>query len=116
MVGSFAAMAAGILFVAPIYQYGTRETVTILVKEKERITTGSGKNLSSKYLVYSDLVNSTGEKIGEEVFQNTDALWSVKFNSSDIQGRLEKGRVFKVKVYGWRISLFSSYRNIVGIE
>ena len=88
------------------YQHATRETVAITVKDKERIVTGSGETLSSKYLVFAS----------NETFENSDAWFSLKFSSSDLQGKLERGRDYSVVVYGWRIPFLSMYRNIVSVN
>lgn len=88
------------------YQLGTKETVTVTVTGKERVTSGSGDSLSHKYLVFTE----------HETFQNTDALFHWKYNSSDIQGKLRDGEVYRFEVYGWRIPFFSMYRNITSIQ
>lgn len=94
------------LIISVSYQYGTVEHYVVTIEEKERIVTGSGKDMSSKYLVFTD----------KKVFQNTDALFHLKFSSSDLQGRLKVGRTYKLKTYGWRIPFLSTYENIVSIE
>ena len=86
-----------------VYVFGTQDTVVATVTDKDRITTGSGKDISSKYLVFTD----------KEVFENTDSLLLFKFNSSDVQGKLRAGSSYRLDVYGWRLPFFSSYRNIV---
>jgi hypothetical protein len=51
-------------------------------------------------------------------FVNYDAGYRFKFNSGTIQNeaiRL-KGKTVRIKKYGWRISLFSEYENVVKIE
>lgn len=93
------------------YQYGTQDQVTFTVTDKERITTGSGENMRSKYIV------STKDQNGKiEVFENTDAWLQGKFNSSDVQAELEIGKTYDADVYGWRLPFFSTYRNIVDVE
>lgn len=87
------------------FTYATAETVTATVTKTERITTGSGDTISSKYLVFTT----------RETFENSDCLWYGKFNSSDIQGRLTPG-TYSMKVYGWRIPFLSSYRNILEVS
>lgn len=87
------------------FAYGTAETVTVTVTKTERITTGSGDNMSHKYLVFTS----------GETFENSDCLWYGKFNSSDVQGRLSPG-TYSLKVYGWRIPFLSRYRNIVDVS
>lgn len=88
------------------YQRGTIEQIEITVTDRERIVDRSREGSSSRYLVFTDA----------GVFENTDALWHLKFSSSDLQGRLKPGRRFRVTVYGWRIPLISFYPNIVRIE
>ena len=89
--------------------YSSTDDVTIKVTKTDRIveTSGEGKDLSvtSKYLVYTK----------EETFENTDSWVFGKFNSSDFQGRLTTDSTYKVKVVGWRLPFFSTYRNIVKI-
>lgn len=86
-----------------MYQYGTVEDgVNITVTEKERVN----KYEDSKYLVFTD----------SETFQNSDAIFHGKFNSSDLYGQLKVGQTYKAKVFGWRVPFLSMYRNIVSAE
>lgn len=51
-------------------------------------------------------------------FVNFDAAYRFKFDSGTVQNdaiRL-RGRVVKVKKYGWRLPIFSLYENVVKIE
>jgi hypothetical protein len=79
-----------------------QETVTDTVVKSERVNSGE----SGKYLVFGK----------EEVYQNTDSFPLLKFRSSDFYRDIEVGKTYHFKVVGWRIPLFSSYRNIVGFE
>lgn len=97
---------AVLLAVSCLFPYITADTVTITVTDKERIVTGSGEGLSSKYLVFTE----------NETFQNTDCLVRGKFNSSDLQGKLKEGQTYEADVYGWRLPFFSAYRNIVAVH
>ena len=65
-------------------------------------------NDSDMYLVFTE----------KETFKNVDSFWHWKFNSSDIQGKMKKyeGKKIKVRVYGWRIPFYSSYRNIIEVK
>ena len=104
------ACCAGILFLLllvakPVAYHSSSEAVIITVTEKERINTATGETTSSKYLIFTD----------EEVFENTDKIIFGKWNSSDVQGKLKKGKTYNVKVAGWRIPFFSSYRNIIKV-
>ena len=81
----------------------TQDTCMFTVSDKERIMDGVGDAATAKYLVFTD----------KETFENTDCFIWFKFNSSDLQGKLERGKKYKAKVYGWRIPFLSVYRNIV---
>lgn len=96
-----AAAAAFLGFLAlPIYKaYFTDEVVTAQVTEK---LTKRGTN-EDKYLVFTQ----------GEVFENTDSLLRLKFNSSDIYGRIPDGATCTFLVNGWRFQFLSMYRNIL---
>lgn len=84
---------------------------TVIVTDKERIVKGSGESTDSKYLVFVDDVN--GES---RVFENTDTLLRLKWNSSNIQGKLKVGHTYKITVVGFRMSFMSMYENIIKVE
>lgn len=48
-----------------------------------------------------------------EVFQNHDAFWWMKWNSADVQQLIKVGHTYELTVTGWRVPLFSWFRNIV---
>lgn len=89
-----------------IFTYTTIDSVTVRIEDKERVTTGSGESISSKYLIFTDV----------ETFENTDSILFLKFNSSDLYSSLKRGELYTLKVCGWRIPFLSSYRNILNIE
>jgi hypothetical protein len=101
----FAVLVLVALISGAAYQYGTEKEVTITIQDKERIVKGSGDGLESYYLIFTE--NGT--------YKNEDTFLYLKFRSSDLQGKLQVGETYKVKVYGWRIGLFSTYPNIVKI-
>lgn len=78
--------------------YGTQRTVTFTVNHRERTGGDSGK-----YLVYTN---------EEGVFQDTDAIWYLKYDSSDVYNQLREGGEYECEVYGWRVPFFSWYPNI----
>lgn len=96
----------GLSFTNAPYQILTSRTIeNVLVKEKQVSTEtekATGKVVST-YLIFTD----------HGVFRNDDALWHFKYNSSDVYGLLDNGKHYHLKVYGWRIPLFSMYPNIV---
>ncbi len=87
------------------HAYGTVQTITVEVTDKDRVVTG-GENPTSYWLVF------TRE---HDVLKNADSTWHWKFNSSSIQGRLERGKTYRLKIYGWRIPFLSAYPNIISI-
>jgi hypothetical protein len=91
------------IFKTPIFILSTKETVDITVSKTE-VKKTKGKDL---YLVYT--------KNGE-TFSNEDSFWSWKFNSSDIHGIFQEDSTYSVNVYGVRIPIFSTYRNITSIN
>jgi|AntRauTorckE6833_2_1112554.scaffolds.fasta_scaffold00366_6 hypothetical protein len=94
------ALLIAILLLAPVYIYrGSAQEEVINVEMKERVN-------SDKYLVFTE----------DEVFENTDSIPFLKFASSDLYNDLKVDGEYKVKVAGWRIPVFSMYRNIISIE
>jgi hypothetical protein len=85
------------------YQCGTQDTTVRKVTGKENVVHGD----SSKYLIYTE----KGEPL-----ENTDTIFHGKFNSSTFYNRLESGSCYKFDVYGFRMPIFSAYRNIIGYE
>ena len=94
-------------FAASLYQaVGTTDTVTVKVTGKERIVESSGEKTTSKYLIFTE----------GEVFENTDTLFRMKFNSSDIYGKIKDGQTCTFTVNGWRVQFLSMYRNVLAAE
>lgn len=93
----------------PTAYYLSSSDITITVNRLERIVESSGSgestSISSKYLVFAN----------DEVFENADSWLYLKFSSSDLYNKLEEGKTYAVKVAGWRIPIFSRYRNIIKI-
>lgn len=95
---------AGVVIGIGIFASGylQESNVTFTVKDKERVVDRDGEG--SRYLIWSE----------DETFENVDSLIKGKFNSSDLYGRLEEGKTYDCKVYGWRNGFFSWYRNLIG--
>lgn len=79
----------------------TQQDRKITVKKTERIVSQDGK--SSKYLIYAE----------DGVYENTDNVFRMKFNSADVYGQLQNGKTYTCDTYGWRVPLLSMYPNIV---
>ena len=81
--------------------YVNEDTVTVTVRDK---AVKYAKE-SSVYLIYTD----------KGVFKIEDQLFFGKFNSSDIYGDIAVGKTYKIETYGFRIEVFSEYKNIYSI-
>lgn len=51
-----------------------------------------------------------------ETYRNVDSPAYLKFNSSDLQGKLIQTGCFHIAYYGFRIPILSKYRNITKAE
>jgi hypothetical protein len=100
----FGAILLTVIVSYPISYKTSATTAVITINDKERITQSAGEGVSSKYIVYTE---------EGEVFENTDSMLFGKFNSSDVYGKLRKGKRYRVSVAGWRVHWMSSYRNII---
>lgn len=63
---------------------------------------------------YDDFVEIT--QVQDGVYENTDSLLRMKFNSADVYGQLQNGKTYTCDTYGWRVPFFSIYPNIVKCE
>ena len=103
-------LAAFIILGTLVFQcngYGNKQTVTVKITGKERITESDGnKGIHSYYLIYSD---SGTYKLEDELFYGN-------FNSSDWYGKIQEGNTYKFDLIGYRIGWLSSYQNIVKME
>ena len=81
--------------------YGTVDEVIFTINKTERTGGDNGK-----YLIFTD----------NGVYENTDSLFWLKWNSSDIYNEIEKQKTYKAKVYGFRIGFLSWYKNIISID
>lgn len=68
-------------------------------------------------------VKSNGDSGSKHVYMMTDSegnsykisdsLWYWQWRSTDIWASLKEGQLYKVRGYGWRIGILSSYPNII---
>lgn len=98
------AVIAGIALcaLAMLYSYFIPDTVMT------RITDAQMTKVDGRFMIATE----------DRPYVNYDARYRFKFNSGTVQNdaiRL-KGRVVKLKKYGWRLSVLSWYENIVKIE
>lgn len=92
--------------VAP--SYFERHSVTTHVVSKENVCKSNGDNgTTCEYLIFTD--NGT--------FKISDAIFGVvRFNSSDVYGKVREDHDYTITYYGWRIPVLSTYPNIEKIE
>lgn len=76
----------------------------VTVKVEDKLTKRDGD--SDRYLIYTD----------KGVFQNTDSLLALKYRSSDMYHELKVGKVYDCRTEGFRIPLFSMYKNLLECE
>ena len=101
MVVAVVLVVVGIIAAITAYYHSTRY-VTVKIRNESRSCTSK----SCTNLVYTD----------RGVFKDSDALFSGKFNSSDIYGQLCPGTVARIKVRGWRQPILSEWPNILKVE
>lgn len=84
--------------------YYDRETITTTVFDKERVCDGNTDGgTTCTYLIFTDA----------GTFQVSDSLIGhVRFNSSDVYGRVKDCHDYEITSYGWRVPFLSQYPNI----
>ena len=90
------------VIILTLYSYFVADTV------QTRITDAQMTKVDGRYMIATDY----------RPLVNYDAWYRFKFDSGTIQNeaiRL-KGKVVKIKKFGWRVPLFSAYENVVKIE
>ncbi len=93
-------IAACILVV--LYSYFIADTI------QTRITDAQMTKVDGRFMIATE----------DQPFVNEDVWYRFKFDSGTVQNdaiRL-KGKVVKIKKYGWRIPIFSQYENVVSIK
>ena len=91
-----------VCILAVLYSYFVADTITT------RITDAQMMKVDGKFMIATE----------DRPFVNYDAKYRFKFNSGTIQNDAIKlrGKLVKIKKYGWRIPIFSQYENVVKIE
>lgn len=84
----------------------SKEVITVSDKGTIVKTFGSGENANtvSQYMVYT----SNGQAI-----KNTNSLWFWKFHSDELQGKLKKGKKYRIKTWGGRVAWLGMYKHII---
>lgn len=82
-------------------EYGTESTVTFTVKTLDDQPTS---NNGHQYLVFTT---------NGQVYKNSDSLFHGKTDSSNVQATFNVGDTYTCPVYGFRMFIFSSYKDIL---
>ena len=91
------------VWTVPYWTHGSREVTVTGVDHK---ILRSGDKVKDVYLVFTT----------DETYKNVDSPAYLKFNSSDIQGKLIQTGRFRISYYGFRVPIFSMYKNITKAE
>lgn len=85
-----------------LYSYFVADTVVT------RITDAQMTKVDGKFMIATEY----------RPFVNYDAKYRLKFNSGTVQNDAIKlrGKLVKIKKYGWRMPIFSMYENVVKIQ
>ena len=103
LVAIFVLYGAGIA----VLQNSNKQIYTVTVTDKARVTYGHIYN-THKYLIYT--IDGEG---AARIFENTDSLLRMKFNSSDFYALIKTGETYEFTVIGYRLPFFSMYKNII---
>jgi hypothetical protein len=108
-----AILVIGVIIGESVFYRLSAETITITPLSTTTKDKGSGKDAHQVYLISAQVEDGT-----TEVFESTDTLLFLKYNSADVFFALEnnKGKKFTVKVAGWRVPFLSWNRNIITAE
>lgn len=82
------------------WAHSTEHSVTITVNRLDDQPTSHNGH---QYLVFTD----------QGVYKDTDSVFFLKFNSSDLYDQLAVGKTYRCTSTGARIPVLSSYRNLL---
>ncbi len=91
-------LVASALIAVGTQPWWSAKTQEVYVNKSERV--------EQTYMVYSD----------KGVFRNEDSWHYFKFDSSDLYNKLEQGKTYTCKSYGFRVGFLSVYPNLVSCK
>ena len=97
-------IAIAICVVPAIMKVSNPQTYVVTVQSKERVQLNKS---NSKYLVYT-----LDDKKESHVFEVTDSLFKLRFDSADVYNKIQPGETYEFTTGGYRIPFFSMYPNI----
>jgi hypothetical protein len=98
-------LVVAVLFSGVILHFATKSTVVFTVEHRERVLNSNRDG--SRYMIWGE-TNGT-----VEVFENTDSVLALKWNSADVYGMMSVGAVCEATVTGIRVPMLSWNRNIL---
>ena len=101
-----AVLMLGAVSAGAVIHFVSQDTVELTVTHRERVP---GKDNTSRYMIWAT-VNGQNE-----VFENTDSLLALKWNSADVYGQMMPGAQCEALVNGYRIPWLSMNRNILRV-
>lgn len=90
-----------------LFPHFIRKTYRVTITNKRIIK----RDNTDKYLIYCQTEDG---KI--KVFENTNNLLELKFNSEDLYWTLSINRKYEIAAYGFNIPLLLRYQNIVNVK
>ena len=107
-VGIFFGLVFALMLIHCLWCRLTVAKDTITVSDKGMIVSSYGAGEShttiSHYMVYT----TNGQAI-----KNTNCIWFWKFKSDELQGKLKKGKKYRIKTWGVRIPWLGMYKHII---
>ena len=100
----FGVLLLAVCLVPAVLKVVNEQTYVVTVQSKERVVIGTN---DSKYLVYT--TDSNGESY---VFEITDSLFRLRFDSADTYNLIQVGETYAFTACGYRVPIFSMYPNI----
>ncbi len=91
-------------FIHYAYCHRTISTETITIRDKGIIVTGNDQGTHSEHMIYT----TNGQAL-----KNTNSLWFKKWNSDELQSKLQIGKTYKIKTYGIRKPFLGLYKHII---
>ena len=95
-------IAIALVILAILWSYFITDTIMT------RITDAQMTKVDGRFMIATE----------DRPLVNEDAKYRFKFNSGTIQNEAIRlrGKVVRIKKYGWRLPIFSMYENVVKIE
>ncbi len=105
VIGLLIVAIVAMIIAIPIFQNTNARNVQFEVNRVTEITRSTGDGgATSQYLVFTE---------DGKVYQNEDALFYGKWNSSNLQAQMKEGDCWQAKVVGYRVPVLSWYPNII---